>query len=170
MKKYYADFNYCWFGEHEPKSSIDLNQHEVKAHIKALIRRGGSTSETILNGFVLDDPQKIVNAGFTNLEEAWQRLDKWQQDLIPHLRELACNSSVDMSKAPFSLYQRMVFNEFDERRDQYIEKNGEEFEYCDIPKQTLTLLASNAEKHIASILSRNCTQPIYKIVEQSEEY
>ncbi len=170
MKKYYVDFNYGWFGEHEPKHTIDLNDHQVKAHIKALVRGGGSTSETIVNGFVLDDPQKIVSAGFTNLEQAWQRLDDWQKEIIPHLRELACTSSVDMSNAPFSLYQRMVFNEFDERRDQYLEKMGEEYDSFDIPKDTLTLLASNAEKHIANILTRYDTQPVYQIKEQSEEY
>lgn len=90
--------------EIEQSMQIDLQDGRAAAHLRALIVRGGSTTEDIVTAFTVGDLDKLVSNNYT-LQQQWERLDSYQQNLVLKLRYLTDgSSSLPLENQPFVPY------------------------------------------------------------------
>ena len=113
----FINFGYDW---QQKNIEIDLNDHRTQAHLKALIRGSGSTTESIVVDFVMERTDHI--SSYESIQEAWSRLDAGQQHIVAGLRSLMsrpCLCDVSSPHFPQLWFRRLVANEFLQLRDQY---------------------------------------------------
>lgn len=98
---------------------IDLNDPRVGAHLKALIRGFGSTTESILIDFVKEEWRSIRI--YNSVHEAWAQLDTEQKNMVAGFRSFIGKSFLcDCQSAYFPTiwFRRIVANEYSEALDQ----------------------------------------------------
>jgi len=83
MKLKYIDFKFNRMCE---RVDIDLNDHRVKQHLKAVIRGFGSSTEDIVLDFVNNTTSAIEK--YDNVQQAWAILDDEQKNIIDGFRSL----------------------------------------------------------------------------------
>lgn len=148
-EKKFIDFNYDW---QILDVELDLNQPRVKQHLKALLRGYGSTTETIMIDFIKETFDCIKT--YSDIEDAWNRLDKEQKKMISGFRSLLNESFLCDSTSecfPEKWFRKIVANEYEELTNQYINSGK-----CHEDKITLdekTKMAIQAEKNIRNILN-----------------
>ncbi len=120
----FINFGYNW----EPKEvKIDLNESRTRAHLKALIRGFGSSTENLVIDFVMEQADSIRE--FDSVQEAWGKLDADQKGMVSGFRSFMANPflcDVDSPHFPQLWFRRMVANEFSRLRDQREEEQGED--------------------------------------------
>ncbi|MGR5253621.1 hypothetical protein ACPV5S_15595 [Vibrio astriarenae] len=147
----------------------DFNDYWTRAHLKAFIRGGGSTSENIVMAFVKNDPNMIPPN--YDLAEAWARLDARQQNLVKALRmEMLGSHGYPMSEATTlqHFFNCMCKREFELLCYEWNEENR----YSDMPFETELELANEATRTVAERVVRSgdtSFDPPYRIVHDEEE-
>lgn len=147
------------------ESAVDFNDFRVKANLAALVRGTGSTSETIVNGFVLSDPELL--AGFGTVQEAWNRLDREQRLYVLAFRNML-NKRFLGGEDNFAhlVYSEMVLDAFLEAKERYEEANGVEWD--EIPMNAQLRLAREAKARIDNAITSEDNSLLWEIRKESD--
>ena len=162
-------YEYITFNTRLDQSSghtLSLDDDQTEKHIQALIRDGGSTSESLVNAFVKDKLVSVLTFG-KGLNGAWDRLDAFQHDLVLQLRVLVCTRSGPQGDEPFVnfFYRQCVENIYDE----LVEGHDD---YDDLSIEQRVAIAEDATKQVNAILAKCCDElyprPFSVMVEKDE--
>jgi hypothetical protein len=147
------------------ESAVDFNDYRVKAHLAALVHGTGSTTETIVNGFVLSDPQLL--AGYRTVQEAWNRLDREQRLYVLAFRNMLSKRFLgDEENFAHLVYSEMVLNAFMEILERYEETNG--VEWAEIPMNAQLRFAREAKTMIDEKISSEDNSLLWEIRKEHE--
>jgi len=141
MPEKYISFNYNW---QSADVDIDLNRHSVRAHLAALIRGYGSSTESLVVDFVNGTFRFISQ--YDSVQAAWQRLDSRQQGFVEAFRSLTTQPHLDVRAPDFpqTWFRSVVAAKFRQLRDQAeIDQRVEK-----LPIEAQAALAEQAERLI----------------------
>lgn len=127
---------------------IDLNEHRVRQHLKALIRGYGSSTEKIVIDFVNNTYSSIDNYG--SVKEAWDILDSGQKNIVAGFRSLTSQPALDVNSPEFARqwFRNVVSDKYEQLRDEYQE------DFDDLTIEIKAGLAKKAERFIRDSLTR----------------
>ena len=119
----FINFGYNW---QNADVFIDLNSYRVRSHLAALIRGGGSSTESLVVDFVNDTYDSVSK--YDSVQDAWGRLDVEQQILVAGFRSLMSRPVLGVPSPTFPAsspdfpnlwFKNVVAGEFQRLRDEY---------------------------------------------------
>ena len=164
----YLSFQFDWQQRrHNPSelsSGVDLNESRAQAHLRALIRGCGSSTESIVNDFVTNDVGSISK--YESVQKAWQRLDGEQQHFVIAFRDLMEKPVLgDFSNFPHLFYIQTIQRKYLDILQAYERDHGEQS--STIEQQIL--FAEKAKKIVTDKITTESTGAVYVVEQDSDD-
>lgn len=141
MKLKYIDFKFNRMCE---RVDIDLNEHRVKQHLKAVIRGMGSSTENIVLDFVNNTTSAIEK--YDNVQQAWAILDDGQKNIIDGFRSLILKAHIGALDYSFCHYWycNVISDRYNDLRMEYEREMDVDLDDIEVESR----LAKQAEQEI----------------------
>ena len=120
---HYLDWEFDWqIKRHEVL--VDFNDSRAQRHLAALVRRAGSTTEGIVNDFVLGTTDSL-NA-YPSVQDAWEKLDSEQRDYVLAFRNLMSKPVLGHPENfPHLVYVEVIHSKYLDLLTEHEDEHGE---------------------------------------------